>query len=340
MRKHLFLPEICRNSNLLGIIIITELITFVMWVIGGYEHSSMSFGIWALYAMWAVLAPCLLLCKAKPLIESVSFASGACIVMATVLMVIAAIEMFIGFQLEEELNSARLFRHSIAGVLISAGVVWFFGFLEGLKRRNMAEAESKVLALQARIQPHFLFNSLNTIAELTNIAPKDAEKAIESLSMLFRASLENERKRHALSNEIKLCREYIHLETWRLQAKLILDWQVDVKTPDQWEVPKLILQPLIENAIVHGQLDDGCVSVSIDIRETENHLSLKVSNTIGVKHDNKQHNGIALENIRERLFVLYDDQQTFRIRQQGGWYSVIMRIPKQCRNHQYRKFGK
>jgi len=150
--------------------------------------------------------------------------------------------------------------------------------------------------------------------------------------MLFRASLENQRKRHSLLSELRLCKEYINLEKWRLQSRLSIDWNVSVGDESLWEVPKLILQPLIENAIVHGVQDDGSVSISIDIRETNKHLSLMINNAIGAKSSLHTRNGIALDNIRERLFVLYDDEQVFRIKKSNGDYSVIMRFPKQRQN--------
>ncbi len=335
MRRNLSLPEICRNSNLLGVLIITELLVFALCLIAARAEFFMTFGLWSLYALWAVLVPCLLLCWFKRFIERLSFFLGSIIVLLLVLMVIAAIEGFIGFKLSDEFDADRFVRHCIVGTLLTSGAIWFFGFLEGLKNRSRAEAESKVLALQSRIQPHFLFNSLNSISELTSTSPADAEQAIQSLSMLFRASLENQRKRHSLSSELRLCREYINLERWRLQSRLSIEWNVSVGDESLWEVPKLILQPLIENAIVHGVQDDGSVSISIDIRETSKHLSLMINNAIGAESSLHSRNGIALDNIRERLFVLYDDEQVFRVKKSNGDYSVIMRFPKQRQNQVY-----
>ena len=123
----------------------------------------------------------------------------------------------------------------------------------------------------------------------------------------------------------------MELETWRLAERLSIDWQVDVANQRSCELPKLILQPLIENAIVHGVMPNGRIRIKVDIRETKKDVSILVENAKRSDHSNKSQskgNGIALDNIRERLFVLYDDQQSFRISDGNDRYKVIMRLPK------------
>ena len=207
-------------------------------------------------------------------------------------------------------------------------LLWLMVFAGRIERWSQAQVEAKVQALQSRIRPHFLFNSLNSIAELTMTKPQSAEAAITSLSLLFRASLEDIEKSHSLAAEIALCESYLELERWRLADKLTFLQSITVQEPDAWQVPKLILQPLIENAVVHGVQDDGTVKVKLDIKETANYISIMVRNQKGAMANESQGNGMAIENIRERLFVLYDDKQSFKVRQQGDDYQVIMRIPK------------
>jgi two-component system sensor histidine kinase AlgZ len=202
-----------------------------------------------------------------------------------------------------------------------------------LEWRHKVEAQARLQALQSRIRPHFLFNSLNTISELTATEPEQAEQAIASLSSLFRASLDEAKNMHTLDSEIHLCERYLELERWRLADKLEIEWINSIENTRTWQVPKLILQPLLENAVMHGADKYGCVKLTIDLRESKTDLSIKVVNSQGIKdQSNNQNkgNGIALNNIRERLFVLYDDQQAFRIRNDPDKYQVIMRLPKKA----------
>ncbi len=213
-------------------------------------------------------------------------------------------------------------------LLVSLLVLRFFALLSVLDRRSKAEAESRILALQSRIQPHFLFNSLNTISELTVVDPSKAEKAIGSLSMLFRAGLENQRNNHSLERELVLSKRYIELEKLRYGDRLTVDWTIEVNDAEQMKVPKLIVQPLLENAIVHGEQHDGTINILVDVRESRNHLSFRLENAKSISESSRTGHGIALDNIRERLLVLYDDQHTFQVKSSDDLFVVLMRIPK------------
>jgi two-component system sensor histidine kinase AlgZ len=219
----------------------------------------------------------------------------------------------------------------LAGVIIILTVLRFFILLDKIAVRSKAEAQSKIQALQSRIQPHFLFNSLNTIAELTAIDPTKAEKAIHALSMLFRVGLEEGNPIHSLEKELNLCKRYQELEEFRLGDRATIMWIVEVESPDKWQIPKLILQPLLENAIKYSaQTGDKNNSsyVIVEIKETDKHLSILIENSVANQDEQVTGNGMAIENIQERLFVLYDDQFSFKVRNQDKLYRVIMRIPK------------
>ena len=113
-----------------------------------------------------------------------------------------------------------------------------------------------------------------------------------------------------------------------MDDRLQVEWHMELKNPPAYEVPKLILQPLIENAVVHGELEDGRVELNIDIRETRNDLSIVVENSKPRQPSREGGHGIAVENIRERLIVLYDDHQTFKVRNNDDSHRVLMRFPK------------
>jgi len=233
------------------------------------------------------------------------------------------------FDLQRGFDTQQLGRRVLSALIISAILLRFISLLDLFDQRSKAEAESRVLALQSRIQPHFLFNSLNTISELAATDGEKAEAATMALATVFRASLENERKSHSLAQEITLCRRYLELERFRMQDKLKVNWQISIDQAERWRMPKLMLQPLIENALVHGVQSNGEVEVLVDFRETATHLSLRVENRIGDTISKHSGHGIAIDNIRQRLEALFDDQFTFRSKENDGMYSVLLRFPKQ-----------
>lgn len=332
-KKCLEIPNVCRNSNVLVIVVISQLMITIAWLSHFQNLEWVSLGLWSLYGQWVILLSTFLLCYARKSISNYNYWLGCCLVIGICLMSLLLVEVvtlywMTGFS-SIDLDYGRLFRLSLIVLLLSVGLLRFFEFLNTLEHRNKAEAQSRILALQSRIQPHFLFNSLNTISELTQTDSAQAEHAINALSMLFRASLENEHKRHSLESELTLCSRYVDLEHWRFGARLKINWSLHIESPRAWSVPKLLIQPLVENAIVHGQQADGSVEITIDARESNRHISIMVENSKSTCDSESKGHGIALDNIRERLQVLYDDQQTFRVKDSAEVYSVLVRIPKE-----------
>ena len=329
MRKNLALPELCRNSNILIVIIVSQFAAVLVWLLNDPFFSFTGFGFTSLYLLWAILIPSVILCILKKSIESLSLFLGCLAFISIILASILAMELVISHIFHRDFDSSRSNRVSLIALVLSFALIWAFGVLDNFKVRSRSEMESKVLALQNRIQPHFLFNSLNTISELAATDSKAADRAINSLSLLFRASLEGGRRFHSVSNEIILCERYIELQKWRFGSRLKVNWQSDYKLlrDADYRIPKLVIQPLIENSITHGIQSNGDIHVDIDVRESKKYLSFRIENNVGVpsKHDG---HGIALDNIRERLLVIYDDQAIFQTKQVEQRYSVIIRIPK------------
>lgn len=334
MRKKLFIPEICRNTNLLLVLIITEIAVIIAWMANTQNSGWQSFGLWSMYAMWAVLPCMIILCLFRNWLVKQQYWLSVAILLVICFSVLFVLEFAIatlfGYQFSE-INWSRLIRVWIIALLVIAVLLRLVALAEKLEQRNKAETESRIFALQSRIQPHFLFNSLNTISELVATAPEQAEEAIQALAMLFRVSLEQEGNTHSLEKEIRLCRRYIDLEQWRANGKLNIQWDVTVAKPESCQVPKLLLQPLLENAIKYGsgeKRNSDRKAIRISIKETSNSISIKLDNPINLKEEVQHGHGIALDNIKERLFVLYDDQQSFKVRSDKQRYQVIIKLPK------------
>jgi len=329
------IPNLCRNSSLLLVVLLTQLTIAVVWLLGAYQNQWQSFGLWSFYAQWVVLSSCLCLCWSREWLARQKYMVGvllSCSICLGVLLLVEFVSIFVMTGEFDWIDWSRFWPVFLAGIIIVCAILRFFILLEKFAVRSKAEAQSKIQALQSRIQPHFLFNSLNTIAELTAIDPKKAEQAIHALSMLFRIGLEEGKPTHSLEQELNLCKRYQELEEFRLGDRATIMWIVEVAAVEKWQVPKLILQPLLENAIKYsaqtGDQNDSSY-VIVEVKETSKHLSILVENSVADQDEQVAGNGMAINNIQERLFVLYDDQFSFRVRSQNNTYRVIMRIPKQ-----------
>lgn len=198
-----------------------------------------------------------------------------------------------------------------------------------LRQRALSPAisEARVQALQARIRPHFLFNSINAVLSIVRTEPKRAETALEDMADLFRVLMADNRELVPLAQEIGLCRQYLALEKLRLEDRLHVDWQIDNIPPDAL-IPPLILQPLLENAVYHGVEplpDGGTVTINIQSNGKEVHISL--SNPYPPQNDHHSGNKMALRNIRERLALHFDAEATLKSRKVKGLYQVEIIIP-------------
>lgn len=311
----------------------TALFSVVITLIQQPLNFISSFSLVALYTFWVTLPAIFIICLRRKRLNSAPHLTRLMVVLACFLVPFllteAASQIYFSDQANFHLDVNQLTTRLIAAVIVMLLIIRWFAILSVLEHRNKAEMAQRFEALQSRIQPHFLFNSLNTITELIAIDPKQAEQAIQSLALLFRANLETKTKFHSLEAELNLCRRYLTLEEWRLGKRLSVEFVNKVVEPAVHAVPKLLLQPLIENAVLHGTGIDGRVDIKIDIRETRTELSVNINNGFQMSANSQRGHGVSLDNIRERLFVLYDDKAMFRVKHGKTHYDVLMRIPKQ-----------
>jgi len=138
-------------------------------------------------------------------------------------------------------------RNVAIGLIVTGLALRYFYVAHEWRRSVELRAAARVLALQARIRPHFLFNSMNTIAALTRSNPPRAEEAVQDLADLFRATLAD-KGTITLAEELEVARTYQRMEQLRLGARLQVEWRTDALPADAL-VPGLVIQPLLENAI-------------------------------------------------------------------------------------------
>lgn len=190
-----------------------------------------------------------------------------------------------------------------------------------------ALAEARLQALQARIRPHFLFNSMNAVLSLVRQEPRRAEAALEDLAGLFRALMVDNRELTPISREIELCRQYLDLEQLRLGDRLRVEWHAE-NLPQDALIPPLALQPLLENAVYHGiepGEKPGTVSISIHVANDRLHAVLR--NPYRAAEDHHVGNKMALANIRERLQLHFDVAAELTTRVVDDVYEVRMTMP-------------
>jgi len=209
--------------------------------------------------------------------------------------------------------------------LLTAFVVAYFFW----RRRaySPALADARLQALQARIRPHFLFNSINAVLSLIRSDPKRAEDALEDLAELFRALMQDNRRLSTLADELALCRQYLNLEQLRLGERLRIDWDV-AAMPEDALVPQLLLQPLVENAIYHG-IEPGMEpgTVRIRIARDKNQVRLLLSNPYHPDYQHRAGNRMALANIRERLALHFDVEASLDTQVAGDQFEIRIVLP-------------
>ncbi|HSI44953.1 MAG TPA: histidine kinase [Methylophilus sp.] len=201
-------------------------------------------------------------------------------------------------------------------------------YLDLLQRAySPAIAEARLQALQARIRPHFLFNSLNAVLSLIRSHPQRAETALEDMAELFRVLMADNRALVPLAQEITLCQQYLSIEKLRLDERLQVEWHI-AKIPSRLMIPPLILQPLVENAVYHGieTLSQGGTIV-INITTSAQSLLLRISNPLSPRPEKSGGNKMALKNIGERLRLHYDLEAQLRQYEEQGQYVVEITIP-------------
>lgn len=203
------------------------------------------------------------------------------------------------------------------------------GYLE-LRGRALspALAQARLEALQARIRPHFLFNSLNAALSLIRGEPRRAERALEALADMLRATLRDPAEPATLDDELALARDYLDMESLRLGERLRVRWDLAPDLPGTLRMPSLLIQPLVENAVYHGvEPSPEPAEVGIQIRARRGELRIEVRNP--VRHAARVEGGhrMALANIRERLALLYDAEANLQAGRENDEYVVRVILP-------------
>jgi two-component system, LytTR family, sensor histidine kinase AlgZ len=340
----LFLPDFCESRAVLAVVLIVELVA-LMFAISRYAVHS---GFWldlassSLFLLWIGLTCASALCRTRAWLHTLPATRASLIAMALMLACVGVISEIVyqigrfwsngvpGVNLAFPTDHGSFMLRSLAvGFIVSALALRYFYVSAEWKRSVEMEALARIRALQARIRPHFLFNSMNTIAALTRSAPERAEQAVEDLADLFRASLSDANARISLKDEIEIARTHERIEQLRLRDRLRVTWDID-DLPMRAEVPSLILQPLLENAVYHGiEMLAGGGAVSIVGKRVGDMLHIEVRNPIPPQagYGEREGNRMALENIRQRLELAWPGRARIETEQLPGEFCARLIFP-------------
>ena len=341
--RQVYLPNFCSASSVLAIVLICELTALLLSL--ARNSAAMSFwsdlGITSMFLLWIALCGAALLCAMREYLNRKTVAVSSAMVLGLTVALVILISWLSwhfgsvdgeGWMADSPMFSTDkwtfLLRNAGITFVVTALALRYF-YVTHLWRHNVElQARARVHALQARIRPHFLFNSMNTIAALTRSNPARAEEAVQDLADLFRANLNEKRNQIALSEEIDVARTYQRMEQLRLGERLRVDWKIDA-LPSGALVPGLTLQPLLENAIYHGiepRPDGGAVTVTGEFNKGM--ITIVVRNPMPAANVTmRDGNRLALANIKERMQLMYGERATVKAGKFDEEYIVTLRFP-------------
>jgi two-component system sensor histidine kinase AlgZ len=340
-----FLPDFCNVRMVFAVVVISELLAIVLTLApldsSGNRWDELS--LISLFVQWVGLSSAGVLCVARRWLAGMKESWAATIsylllLLTTLVITVLAIwiskylyspEWGIGPTHDPDWQLSLLLRNLGISAIVSAIVLRYFYIQHQWKQNVRAEAHARLQALQSRIRPHFLFNSLNTIASLTQIDPDQAEAAVENLADLFRNNLADASHRITLQQELDLTRRYLDIEKLRLGNRLKLRWCVD-ELPQDASLPRLILQPLLENAIYHGIEPIGSGgTIGIDGHVYDNQIYISISNPLPDANNPAQRRGnqIAQDNVRQRLAAIYGEEGKLTVQEGESDYIITLVFP-------------
>ena len=317
-----YLPDLCASRMVLGIVLTSELVALLLATarIGVTGRFWEDLARTSFVLLWIGLLSAGALCRLRGRLGALGVARGSAVALLVLALVTGLISEGAWWAASRGLDPssgvplpgtgrAAFLLGNLAISLIAGGILLRYFYVTDQWRRNVeGEARARIDALQARIRPHFLYNSMNTIAALTRSDPSRAERAVEDLADLFRASLSESRDVVPFAEEQEVARTYERIEQLRLGGRLKVDWQTDA-VPADAPFPGMFIQPLLENAIYHGieRLPAGG-TVTITARRGDTETEIRIENPLpatAFTAGNRAGNRIALANLRERLALIY-----------------------------------
>ena len=338
------IPDTCNLGIVLRVLVPVNLLGLVAAIATAAGPLDAMYRFLALAAILepVALASLLALCSARKVVNGlatqVQWGVAVCVPALLALLVSLIVQRFA----EPGLPPAGVawwvgVRALVAG-LVAAGFVEYFRLRARAYSPSFSEA--RLQALQARIRPHFLFNSLNAVLGLMRSDPRRAEATLENLADLFRVFMRDARELVPLDDEVVTCKEYLAIEQIRLGDRLKVVWQLD-QMPGDALLPSLLLQPLIENAVHHGiEPSSETGTIEIVVTRPGERVRVEIVNPVTDAPPARSGNQMALSNVRERLMLLYDMEAELRTGVENGRFRLLLEFPyrKERRRRDVRRY--
>ena len=310
----LTLPNLCDGRSLLRCGVLAQAVALVLaFAPGQHQDIFIRLGVISVVVHWITYCTVLILCSCRHWLNRLTpgriLLSTTMILLSVTVVISYLAYTLAGFSQHQLSQSAISFMIGNLMVASIVAVIAMLFFVMHAERNLQVQAQSRaeLTALQARIQPHFLFNSLNTVAELIHADPTAAEQALLDLSALFRASL-HAGENVSLTDDLELARQYLSLEQWRLGKRMIVEWLQPGNLPTI-NIPALTIQPLLENAVRHGiETSSEQAVLHVEIVRSTRSVTVLILNPVWEDAKATKGNGIALNNIQQRLQLHYGDK--------------------------------
>ncbi len=329
------LPDFCSMPVIFTLLIVGAVTVTVMWLAPNNSHGWRGYSVGMLFADWLALVIGVALCKLRPLLQHLPGNAPYAGVWLVMVLIVAAGSALVhwmddAMQMQLLTDTAGDFvaNNTLIAALLGGALLRYFYLLAQWQTRLAAVTKAQVAALQARIRPHFLFNSMNTVAALVRVDPAAAERTVEDLSELFRAALgEHGTGDGTLGEELALVDRYLAIEQLRLGERLHVRRELDA-LPPTFPLPRLLLQPLVENAVRHGiqPLREGG-EVILRGRQGPDGIVIEIDNPL-VGEPTPGGHGHGLDNVRQRVTYRYGPRARVLAGPQGERFVVRLQLPQ------------
>lgn len=332
-RQEFFIPDLCAPQPTLFLILLMELLVLV-YVLASSPLNQFNWDLFAtgsLLAQWQLLFSAWLICRCRRWLGQLSLPTATLASLALVTLTTVLSGGFVQIYLAEALGVSAsplwILRNILIANVLAAMLLRYFYLQQQIRLREQWALQAKLDSLQARIRPHFLFNTLNSIASLIASRPERAEQAVEDLAELFRANLKEADEQTSVEDEVRLTRLYLDIESLRLGERLEVNWDIDDEALGA-PMPSLTIQPLAENAVYHGisRLPSGG-RIQIRIKLDGQTLVIRLDNPLPPGESEAMGNQMALANVEQRLQALYGAQASVSTIRAERRFRVELRYP-------------
>lgn len=330
-----FVGDLCSPTSLLMLVLLSELlaVAYAVLLSGVRRFDFLLLAYASLFLLWATLGGAAILCRLRRVFTRLGTARSAGLSFFVCLVWVALLSLLCQFMLSSssELSPGLDWWWILDSLVLAAiiiGISLRYVYLgQQLRQRQQSALTARLDALQSRIRPHFLFNTLNSISSLIAVDPARAEQAVEDLAALFRANLSGSQQLVSWAQERALCQSYLRIEQNRLADRLQVDWQeAELDAPVM--VPSLILQPLLENAILHGiQRLPGGGTLCVRVEHGADLLVVEVRNPCPGQAARGEGNGQGGNNIRQRLEALYGSRASLDLQSAEDHFVARLSLP-------------